>query len=104
MDSKQLFIKSEFLTRKINWLSDWQYIGLEAGSAVRFETVLRSFTTENEVILVFGRHDTELISLAPLTLQLSTGLQERNFKLWTVGFTSILEYSAIGVYRLGQVC
>ncbi len=103
LDSKQLFIKAEFLFRQVNWIDDWQYIGFESGLEERFAKILdTSFDTE-KVVLIRTRHDSAILLQSEIRSLLFEGLCNSSFKIWNLDFVTALEFSEIGVYRKGRV-
>ncbi len=103
LDSKQLFIKAEFLSHRVEWVDDWQYIGLEAGFEERFAKILGASFSSEDVILMRGRHDSAIFSQRDIRNLLFQGLGDSDFKIWSLDFALVLAFSRIGVYRQGKV-
>lgn len=103
LDSKQLFIKAEFLSRQVEWIDDWQYIGLESGLEERFAKILGTSFDSEKVILIRGRHDSAILFQSQVRSLLFQGLCDSGFKIWSLDFVTALEFNKIGVYRIGKV-
>jgi hypothetical protein len=103
LDSKQLFIKAEFLYRQVSWI-DWQYFGLETGLQDCFIQLLNTSFDNEKVVLIRGRHDSAVLLQSEICSLLYQGLLGSAFKIWDLGFVSVLEFAGIGVYRRGKVC
>ncbi|PRY36010.1 hypothetical protein CLV58_113141 [Spirosoma oryzae] len=101
LDSKQLFVKAEFLSYQVEWANDWQYIGLETGFEERFARILGTIFGSENVILIRGRHDSAVFSQRDIRNLLFQGLGDSDFKIWSLDFALVLAFSRIGVYRRG---
>lgn len=103
LDSKRLFIKAEFLSRQVDWVNEWEYIGLVPGLEEHFAKIL-DISFENErVVLIRGRNDSATLYQREIHNLLLQGLCNADFKIWNLDFTSVLEFNKIGVYRKGKV-
>ncbi|QKZ13797.1 hypothetical protein [Spirosoma sp. KUDC1026] len=102
MDPKQLFIKAEFLYRRVEWVEDWQYIGLETGLEERIDNLLKTIFGSKNIILIRGRRDSAIMSQHEIRQLFLQGLYDADFKIWSSDFTVVLDFNRIGVYRAGK--
>lgn len=103
LDSKQLFIKADFLFHRAKWVEDWRYIDLETVLEKRFTEILSSSFENEKVILIRGRRDSAVLNQNELHNLLSQDLCKSDFRIWNLEFTSVLEFNKIGVYRKGKI-
>ena len=107
LDSKNIFIASEHLHRKVQWLPDyltaWMYSGVRED--FNYELVftnIREFFPKGSLYMVRTRHNSTTILLGELEQTIQTEIGT-SFLIWDSHWKRVVEFNPIGVFRRGFI-
>ncbi|QMU28800.1 calponin homology domain-containing protein [Adhaeribacter radiodurans] len=107
MDSKNIHISFRRYLNYINWEmheeSEWIFVGVkEEFNKTETTKILNAFFEESELYLIIDRHNSFLIQKEEAITKVLEFIKEHNPTLVNMDFSKIMEFSKIGVIRLGN--
>src|SRR5690606_37418393 len=110
MDSRLIFVVTDRLRSKMEWLNptiengSWVYIGND--SETRKEFIFKCINehfTDNELYVSWTRNGSRKVSKETIEFAVDDILGKYDFSIWDTKFKRVIEFSKNDVMRLGEV-
>lgn len=103
MDSRELYKATERLKNTISWNSDWIHFGTdhEIDYNLIKGTINKIFGLQ-DFYLVLERTNSRQIKNSQIFNEIKELLGKSNFQMWNLELSKAIEFSKIGVLRIGE--
>jgi len=107
MESRLIYIASEHLKSKVNWIkvteSEWIYCG--SNGDVKFEIVLEHINhhfLDSNFYIALNRSESIESNSQTIFRDIKELVGMKDFLLWDFSFEKVIEFNHIGVFRKGE--
>jgi len=108
MDSQQVEARTRRLARAVRWEGApdgaWRYMGIAHGFLeAEVQARIEAFLPGERILLVMGRRDAAEVPASCAARIVRELLMVREVSLWDPALTRTMQFSRLGIYRVGLV-